>query len=388
MPAASDERMRGMSKTKRVQLRGTNLGNWLVLEKWMNPGNYADTDAEDEAWLYRTSDPARLQERLRAYRDTYITQEDFQRIAESGLQAVRIPVPYYIFGDRPPCVGCIRYLDSAFDWAEQYGLKILIDLHTTPGGQNGYDNGGITGVCKWHKMPEAVEFVLSVLERLAERYGRREGLLGIEALNEPISFLVWWTSPSSFRARDKKEAKGSGFVPVRFLKAFYLEAYQRIRKYLPEEKLIVFHDGFRLKKWKDFFVRNGMKNVMLDTHVYILAMEKLIPVHKTWAYRLFLGRQKRLIDRAQKDTPVIVGEWSLCNLWSETLSEKIMMAEQADRERREKYQRIARMELNTWENAAGWFYWNYSLTKETDVELAHSWLDSWDLRRCRQNGWL
>lgn len=29
-------------------MRGVNLGNWLVLEKWMNPSFFQGTDAEDE----------------------------------------------------------------------------------------------------------------------------------------------------------------------------------------------------------------------------------------------------------------------------------------------------------------------------------------------------
>ena len=35
------------------KIRGVNLGNWLVLEKWMEPENFAGTDAEDETWLAR-----------------------------------------------------------------------------------------------------------------------------------------------------------------------------------------------------------------------------------------------------------------------------------------------------------------------------------------------
>ena len=54
-----------------------------------------------------------------------------------GMDAVRIPVPYFIFGDRAPFVGCVKELDNAFNWAEKYGLKILIDLHTAPDSQNG-----------------------------------------------------------------------------------------------------------------------------------------------------------------------------------------------------------------------------------------------------------
>jgi glucan 1,3-beta-glucosidase len=67
----------------------------------------------------------------------------------------------------------------------------LIDLHTVPDGQNGFDNGGICGVCKWHKNPEHVEFALDVLEQLTIRYRDRESLWGIEVLNEPISPELW-----------------------------------------------------------------------------------------------------------------------------------------------------------------------------------------------------
>ena len=131
------------------KIQGTNLGNWLVLEKWMDPGVFAGTGAEDEIWLGRKLSAGALADKLKEHRDSYITREDFAFIAQHGLNLVRIPVPYFIFGDRPPYPGCVEYLDRAFDWAEECGLKILIDLHTCPGSQNGYDNGGLTGVCKW-----------------------------------------------------------------------------------------------------------------------------------------------------------------------------------------------------------------------------------------------
>ena len=52
-------------------------------------------------------------------------------------------------GAYPPYVGCLEYLDLAFDWAETHKIKILIDLHTVPDSQNGFDNGGPCGVCKY-----------------------------------------------------------------------------------------------------------------------------------------------------------------------------------------------------------------------------------------------
>ena len=86
------------------------------------------------------------------------------------MDAVRIPVPYFIFGDREPFIGCIEELDKAFNWAEKYGLQILIDLHTAPDSQNGFDNGGISGVCKWSQEPDEVEFELTVLARSGSQF--------------------------------------------------------------------------------------------------------------------------------------------------------------------------------------------------------------------------
>ena len=34
-----------------MYVNGVNLGNWLVLEKWMCPGLFAGTTAEDEYYL-------------------------------------------------------------------------------------------------------------------------------------------------------------------------------------------------------------------------------------------------------------------------------------------------------------------------------------------------
>ena len=35
-------------------INGANLGNWLVLEKWMSPQTFSGSDADDEFYLPRT----------------------------------------------------------------------------------------------------------------------------------------------------------------------------------------------------------------------------------------------------------------------------------------------------------------------------------------------
>jgi len=204
-------------------INGVNLGNWLVLEKWMDPEPFVRTDEDDEIWMHRTHgalwSERNLAEELRRHRDAYITLEDFRIIADHGLNLVRIPIPYFIFGDWPGHPGCIAYLDRAFRWARETGLKIMIDLHTVPGSQNGFDNGGLTGVCKWAQNPDLVEYALNVLERLARRYRDEPTLHSIEVLNEPVSWSVFHGTSNT--AKDVREASGSTHVPLRFLKRFY-----------------------------------------------------------------------------------------------------------------------------------------------------------------------
>lgn len=367
------------------KIRGTNLGNWLVLEKWMSPELFEKSGTEDETWLARKTPPEEFAALLKRHRDTYVTEEDFRQIAAFGLNAVRLPVPYHVFGDRPPMLGCVEYVDRAFDWAEKYNLKILLDLHTVPGSQNGYDNGALTGVCKWCKNPADVEYALTVLERLAQRYGKRRGLFGIEVLNEPISWIVYKTAPSTGKAVDKEEARGSGYVPLSFLKPFYAEAYQRLRKHLPEDKTVVFHDGFRLNRWNRFFTQARMVNVALDTHIYIFAMEMFVPIARPWVYRAYIDINRRMLRKVEKAVPVIVGEWCISNKYSNDLNRDTADCEEIQRER---YRRIARMQLKAWNQTHGWFYWNYQLLRDRNKPTDEVWKESWDLSRCFGNGWL
>ncbi len=140
-----------------MYIKGVNLGNWLVLEKWMSPAFYLQVQQQrTKYYLPRQLSKEVYEARIQMHRAEYISERDFVTIKRMGMEVIRIPVPYFIFGDREPFIGCIKELDKAFAWAEKYGLQILIDLHTAPMGQNGFDNGGICGVCRWAQCPDEV----------------------------------------------------------------------------------------------------------------------------------------------------------------------------------------------------------------------------------------
>lgn len=367
---------------------GANLGNWLVLEKWMQPSMFEGTGAEDETWLNRKMSGQALADKMKEHRDTWITEKDFAYMESKGINAVRLPVPYFVFGDYPPYIGCIEYVDKAMAWAQMHHIKVLIDLHTTPGSQNGYDNGGLTGVCKWCRDKEGVKYCLKVLTRLARRYGHHEALFGIEVVNEPISWIVYVTAPSTGKAVDKEEAKGSSYVPMSFLRKFYKAAYTHMRKYMPEDKAIVFHDGFRLRSWDKFFKENNFKNVYLDTHIYIFAMENFVPIRAPWVYRIYMQIDKMRIRKTQRYIPVIVGEWCISTHYANFTPKGKLSDEEYVTKRKNRYRAIAKIELDAWEETAGWFYWNYKQEPDPDDAKEMKWKEAWDLSRCLNYGWM
>lgn len=363
------------------KIHGVNLGGWLVLEKWMTPEIFEGTDAEDEVTLSRILPRAEYARRLIEHRDTYITRDDFARLSSETVNLVRIPVPYTLFDTESSCV---PYLNNAFSWAEEFGIKILLDLHTVPGSQNGFDNGGIIGVCKWAINPDSVKLALSVLSHMAREFGHKPALFGIEVLNEPVNFRTWFHSSAPFRnkARDRKEAKGSWFVPLSFLKKFYLAAYRETRKSLPEDKVIVFHDGFRLSSWGNFFVKHDLHNIALDTHLYITAMEQGYPVFLLpFVYRCYCYHQERMLRKASRFTPVMVGEWCISNRFACDYSS-------SDEEKADRYRLVAKMQQNAYSVSLGEIYWNYQLPRDHETPDDLGWRESWDYCRCKRKGWL
>ncbi|MCC8106666.1 MAG: cellulase family glycosylhydrolase [Clostridiales bacterium] len=371
-----------------MKIRGVNLGNWLVLEKWMSPELYTGTTAEDETYFCMQLCENEKRARLKVHRDHYITSRDFAYLAEKGFNTVRIPVPFFVFEDIGPYVSCSEYLDKAMKWANQYGLKVLLDLHTVPGSQNGSDNAGICGIIQWANHPERVEIALSVLERLALRYGQDPALFGIEVLNEPMTTdgaLAKTMKEAGvhilerYPAVDKEAAKLNEGYTNAWLEDFYRTAYARIRKYLPEDKAVVFDDAFDIHHFADWMAaQSDFKNVILDTHQYIMVADWLnqcepgIDSYVKYIQEHFVEE----VSYGQSKVPTFCGEWSLFN-------EKGGMREKSAEERCIFYRILADAHKTAFEeNCEGWFYWCYK-THLDDPD----W-DCWDIGKCIANQWM
>lgn len=334
-------------------MKGVNLGGWLVLEKWICGDPFAKTSAEDTGELYEQLPWEEITTRLKRHWDSFIQKSDLEWIACSGCDLVRLPVPYTMFGDILNQAGCVEYVDRLFGWAEEYGLKVLLDLHTVPGGQNGLDNSGTTGLCTWHFDPAKVEWTLTLLERIARRYCGSRALFGIELLNEPISEVRFRSLCRRLDARYENRLKQSSWIPTDFLVRFYEEAYHRLTPLLKPEHKIVIQDGFRLGEWKDYLPKEQFPQLWIDTHLYLNFMASELTQNKSSEYvQLIFSKFEKELAEAERYHPVIVGEWTVAHKPEDA---KSMTAEQY-----RLYMRGATaLQQMAFEHAHGWIYFNY-----------------------------
>jgi glucan 1,3-beta-glucosidase len=363
-----------LGQKKGKKLRGVNLGGWLVLEKWMTPSLFEGLNATDET-TYCVELGGAAETRLHHHWKTFITRDDFVWLADVGINAVRIPLGHWIFGPNYPyhrtygdyqhpfVEGGIDILDQAFQWAEDLGLAIILDLHAAPGCQNGFDNGGIKDVCEWHTDETYIDHSLWVLEKLAERYHSRPALHGIEVLNEPR-----WD------------------VDTEILKRYNTEGYHRIRKYCkPEDVAVVFHDGFRsYKEYLGFMKEPEFENVVFDIHRYQCFAREDIDLD------IYGHINKSTIELKQEadDIALELGHWTYVGEWSLGLDLKVVSLwapgpynhalEKLDSfQANVALRAYASAQLITYEKYLGWFFWSYK-TENTPA---------WCFRDCVENGW-
>ena len=150
--------------------------------------------------------PEEAAKRLGRHREEWITEKDFEWLASTGVNAVRVPVGYWAASDpNPPTpfvAGSLKYLDKvrrrrgphtgtlatnqptnqptdqatnrptspwpllesqAFEWAEKHNIRVLVCLHAAPGSQNGWEHSASRdGIPMWGK--KGTPFVQQTVE--------------------------------------------------------------------------------------------------------------------------------------------------------------------------------------------------------------------------------
>lgn len=330
-------------------LRGVNLGGWLVSERWIAPSLFSGTSAPDEYSLVQELGPKAARQRLEAHWWSFITETDIKQIKKLGLNAVRLPVGYWLFEDQDGFLGgSYRLVDKLFDWAEAVGLGVILCLHGAPGSQNGQDHSGRQGKVSWFKSKNLQKSRI-VIEQICKRYGQKKALVGVELINEPAA-NNWYRRWKLIR--------------------YYKQAGRVVSREASDRTSIILSDAFQ-----DRLISKIMKlpldRIVVDTHLYQL----FTPEDRALDLAGHLGKidqWQQTLKKISKSVPVLVGEWSAAmdEQYEPSLKQK------ARAYTKPQHINFARKQRRAFEaSGAGWFYW----TARTEDGGVWSLLDNSEL---------
>ena len=168
-----------------IQLKGTNLGNWMVPEGYMWRFNGGpQSPKEIESLIAELVGPTRAEAFWKTYRERYITREDIEFIRAQGFNSVRIPLHWKFF--MTDDAEGFRLLDRIVGWCREAGLLVVLDLHAAPAGQTGTNIDDGHGYPWLFRDEGAQQQTIDLWARIARHYRNNPTILGYDLLNEPI----------------------------------------------------------------------------------------------------------------------------------------------------------------------------------------------------------
>ncbi|TKY90468.1 hypothetical protein EX895_000466 [Sporisorium graminicola] len=368
------------------KVRGVNIGGWLVAEPWITPSLFdktGDSRVIDE-WTFGQY-ASNAYGRLQKHWSTFYTESDFAQIAGAGLNHVRIPIGYWAFDTSAgePYVHSNQsdYLERAIQWSQQYGLKVLIDLHGAPGSQNGFDNSGRKGSANWPNDQKNADRAVAVISAIAARYAKYDGTVtSIELLNEPAGFL--------------------GGNLIEFTKSYYFSGYYNVRSKFANAAIMI-HDGFMgLSYWNGVAQPPQYQQVLLDTHIYQVFSPAEVARSDDERLNTYCGQADGLAS-SNKNLWTVVGEWTTAptdcakylngkgvgarydgsypgSYYVGSCNGKTGNGSNFSAAYKSSLQKLFETQISVYERASGWIYWTWKTEQAAD----------WDYQRGLKYGWI
>jgi len=266
------------NKSNQANIRGVNVGGWLLIEEWMFSNGMYDKVAElrDEPqgvilppmlpngyggkffsegdMINQLNDKFgadKTVEILEAHRESYVTADDFKEMAERGIDKVRLPVGWWAFCNESATGDASTLISDPYHWDRKFvtipysfltktlqsindaGLTALIDIHAMPGGSaDGSYNGVFPNEPMFFKQTELMQMGDGILDNMFAFYNDltpelRDTVSGFTLLNEPAHMvpddsltMQGWLAAAAARYRDvivtpRQEQKLS--VPLLFV---------------------------------------------------------------------------------------------------------------------------------------------------------------------------
>ncbi len=136
--------------------------------------------------------------------------------------------------------GRLDYLEKEFEWAEKYGIKLIIDLHTPSGGRNELREHRL------HAEKKYFDHFIDVWKRIVTRFKGKKALWGYNLINEP------------------NQIRGQKYDYWNIQRI----AAEEIRKLDPETPIYVESNGWSAPATFRYFSPIKLKNIIYQFHMY------------------------------------------------------------------------------------------------------------------------
>ncbi|THV72926.1 glycoside hydrolase, partial [Aureobasidium pullulans] len=290
---------------------GVNLGNWLEIERSNNQyfwDSYVNGSAVTDEWTFCETLGDECGSVLEAHYGSAVTTETIDKLAGVGVNFLRIPTTYAAWIDLPGSElyhgNQQTYLKTICDYAiSTYGMRVVIGLHSLPGGVNGLDIGEASGHDAWFYNEtnleysyKAVSAVLSFVEASSYSWAYT-----LSVLNEASD------NPSAFATADTLTTNGTQWIVDYTNGVFDLIAESSVTK-LP----VMLQDCFLGEEhWSSYFASTA--NLVIDTHIYYFAASG---IYSEYVNSAVCGQAS--VAPGDGKFPVFIGEWSLQVLYNNT----------------------------------------------------------------------
>ena len=151
-----------IASVKAKAMTGVNAGGWMVLEPWITPslfyrftegniyGGAEGTTAFDTYTFCETiknhPEHGTANQILSDHWDNFYTEDIIKKLADRGVEIIRLPIGDWTLDPYGPYVGCTEGAAEKIDWfydmCAKHNIKVLMDVHAMKDSQNGYDNSG------------------------------------------------------------------------------------------------------------------------------------------------------------------------------------------------------------------------------------------------------
>ncbi|PRP79711.1 LRR receptor-like serine/threonine-protein kinase GSO1-like [Planoprotostelium fungivorum] len=355
-------------KNGSVPFRGVNLGSWLVAEYSVTPQLWDDHQCDPKTTpgqyllekCLRQQSVTLMNQTLEQHWNNWITEMDFVQMAEQGLNSVRLPIGWWSIYDTiggtmnsgsgviplDHATGSLKYIDRAFDWGNQYGIGIILDMQAAPGSQNGQDESSpsVNNEYVWDLYQTNIDQTTQSIKLYTMRYCNYTSFLGFSLLNKP--------------------GNAARALNMDLLQQFYRTAYNTIRQYSNDSFVIISPLSAPSQTgtesiWVNFMIDSTYKRVYVDMH-YTLCQQGAYSYNDDDRLQ-YINNISSLIDQFNQVNSKLlyVGEWNLCGI------------------SRDKAHFAASNLLQTFSAAGGgWSYWNWK-SNQTWSTMKTAFTEGW-----------